>query len=659
MNLEPRTVRQWLIGRPRDLHDPGVFHHVSLIAFLAWVGLGADGLSSSSYGPEEAFRALAEHRHLGLFLALATTISVVLISACYRQIIARFPAGGGGYLVASKLLGPRTGVVSGAALTVDYVLTIAVSVASGCDAVWSFLPPSLHGAKLPAEVGVILILILLNLRGLKESVNALLPIFLVFVVTHLVLIGWGLIHHAGQLTTIVAQTPTRLGADIQSLGLFAVLAIFMRAYSMGGGTYTGIEAVSNAVPVMRDPKVKTAQRVMLMMAISLAFTAGGIITCYLLADIRPPEARTSTMNALLARELFAPWSLGGFHWGMLLALITIFSEGALLFVAAQTGFIDGPRVLANMSRDSWVPHRFGELSERLVTQNGVWLMGLSAIAILTYARGVVHVLVVMYSINVFLTFSLSMLGMCRYWLGQHRIRESWKRGLALNGSGLALCASVLIITLIEKFSSGGWITVLITSSVVAFCFLIRRHYHQIKASLTRLDAVLTEIPLPDRPIPDQTMDRREQTAVLIVKEFDGLGMHSLLSIQRVFPGMYKNFIFLSVGVVDSGNFKGADELDALHAHTEESLKKYVDWSRRAGLKADYRMAVGTEVIEVLEPLCREVAHEFPRSVFFAGKLIFKKDRPYHRMLHNETPSAVQRALSFAGLQTVILPIRVT
>jgi amino acid transporter len=656
MKLEPKTIKEWLIGKPRDINDPRVFHNVSLVAFLAWVGLGADGLSSSSYGPEEAFKALEDHRHLALLLALATAATVVIISACYRQVIQRFPTGGGGYLVASKLLGTSAGAVSGAALTVDYVLTIAVSVASGCDAIWSFFPLAWQLAKFPAELAVVMGLILLNLRGVKESVTTLLPIFLIFLITHLVLILYGVIDHAGPLTTMVIETPTRIGADMKALGTFAVVGIFLRAYSLGGGTYTGIEAVSNAIPIMREPRAQTAQRTMLMMAISLAFTAGGIITCYLLADVHHVEG--STMNAVLARRLFGDWNLWGLRIGMPLALITILSEGVLLFVAAQTGFLGGPRVLANMAFDSWVPHRFAQLSERLVTMNGVWLMGLSAIAVLLYSHGRVHVLVVMYSINVFLTFSLSMLGMCRYWLDQHRLRLSWKRGFALNTVGLVLCASVLVITTVEKFTLGGWMTVLVTSSVVAFCFLIRRHYRQVRENLTRLDAVLTEIPLPDKPIPNQHMDKRDQTAVIIVKDFDGLGMHSLLSVARIFPGVFRNFIFLSVGVVDSGNFKGTDELDSLQAHTRESLEKYVDWARRAGMKADYRMAVGTEVIEALTPLCREVAHEFPRSVFFAGKLIFQDDRPYYRMLHNETPAAIQRALGFAGLQTVILPIRV-
>src|SRR5207248_2591596 len=133
-------LRNLLFGKPRDLKDPELYHHVSLIAFLAWVGLGADGLSSSAYGPDEAYRALGTHTHLAIMLVAMTAITIIVISIAYSNLIQHFPGGGGGYLVASKLLGPRAGVVSGSALLIDYVLTISVSIASGCDALWSFLP---------------------------------------------------------------------------------------------------------------------------------------------------------------------------------------------------------------------------------------------------------------------------------------------------------------------------------------------------------------------------------------------------------------------------------------------------------------------------------------------------------------------------------------
>src|SRR5438874_6843035 len=181
-----RRVRRAVLGGPKNLQDPHLFHSLSLAAFLAWVGLGADGLSSSAYGPEEAFKNLGEHQYLAVFLAALTALTVVVIAASYSKIIEHFPFGGGGYVVASRLLGPRSGVISGSALLVDYVLTISVSIASGGDAVFSVIPNGEHWAnlhvagfplKLQIELSACALLVVLNLRGVKESVKALAPIF--------------------------------------------------------------------------------------------------------------------------------------------------------------------------------------------------------------------------------------------------------------------------------------------------------------------------------------------------------------------------------------------------------------------------------------------------------------------------------------------------
>src|SRR5438309_2345791 len=193
--LTMRRLRRIVIGKARDVSDPDIFRHTSLIAFLAWVGLAADGLSSSAYGPEEAYKALGPHSHLAIILTAMTALTIAVISTAYANLIEHFPGGGGGYLVATKLLGNRVGVVSGCALLVDYVLTITVSVASGCDQVWSFLPHSALPYKFPAEFVVIALLIVLNLRGVRESVNILAPIFIIFVITHAIAITYAIASH--------------------------------------------------------------------------------------------------------------------------------------------------------------------------------------------------------------------------------------------------------------------------------------------------------------------------------------------------------------------------------------------------------------------------------------------------------------------------------
>src|SRR5256714_3190299 len=184
-----QRFKRIVLGGPKDIQDPHLFHTLSLAAFLAWVGLGADGLSSSSYGPEEAFKNLGQHQYLAIFLALATGFTVLIISAAYTKIIEHFPFGGGGYIVTARLLGPRAGVVSGAALLIDYVLTCTTSVAAGGEAIFSNVPERFHHWKLLVELVGICLLTVLNLRGVKESIRILLPIFITFLVTHVVLIG--------------------------------------------------------------------------------------------------------------------------------------------------------------------------------------------------------------------------------------------------------------------------------------------------------------------------------------------------------------------------------------------------------------------------------------------------------------------------------------
>jgi amino acid transporter len=647
-------LRHAILGRPRDLLNPRTYHAISLAAVLAWVGLGADPLSSSAYGPDEAFRALGSHTYLAIALALATTITVVTLSLAYSQIIQHFPFGGGGYTVATELLGPRFGVVSGSALLVDYVLTISVSIASAGDQVFSILPASLTGFKLPFEFVAIILLVLLNLRGVRESVTILAPIFALFVVTHAILIVGAIGSHFDAVPHVAQQVATGFDTGLSSLGLAGLFAIFFAAYTMGGGTYTGIEAVSNGLPVMREPKVETARRTMVYIAVSLAITASGLLIAYLLFEVRPEPGKT--LNAVVLERFAGGWRPGGLPAGTVFVAVSLFAEAALLFVAAQAGFLDGPRVMANMARDHWLPHRFVQLSERLTVQDGVLLMGGAAIATLLYARGNITTLVTMYSINIFVTFSLSQLSMVRYWL-KHRGQEAIGRGLLINGFALILCVGILAGTIYNKGRHGGWVTIVATSAVIAGCFWIRRYYRQAQQSLRRLDELVPALPREPKP-GVAAVDPKLPTAVLFVGGYSGLGIHALLTIQRLFPGHFKNIVFVSIGVIDAAVMKGVEEVERLRASTREALQQYVDLARGLGIPADYRMVVGTEPIETGESLAQEIVREFPRSIFFLGNLVFQREQWFHRILHNQTAYRLQRRLQLAGLNAMVLPVRV-
>lgn len=652
----PETVKTILVGKPLNIEDRSVHQDISLIAFLAWVGLGADGLSSSCYGPAEAFLHLGkEHTYIAVGLAIATVFTVGVISKCYSHIIEAFPSGGGGYLVASKMLGSWVGALSGCALVVDYVLTVTVSIAAAGDTFFSLIGYRDSEWRIYVETATILGLIVLNLRGVKESINFLLPIFITFLATHAILIAGAIGLHAGDVGARSVEIANAAQADINNLGWLWLLGTFLKAYSLGAGTYTGIEAVSNSMPVMREPRVATAQRTMVYMAISLALTAGGLMLAYLLLGLEPSHAGP-TMNQLLTEQFVIDVGMPGWL-GQSFLWITMLSESALLIVAAQAGFIGGPKCLANMAYDSWVPHWFGSLSERLASHNGILLIGGAGILALWGAHGSVSLLVILYSINVFVTFTLSMLGMSILWYQQRDKNPLWKRRFALFVFGTLLCGSILAITVTFKFQEGAWKTVVVTGALTGLALLIRRYYRSVAKRLKGLDETLGTIEVNAEPT-TASLDPDAHTAVILVGGYSGLGVHTLLNAVRFVPHHFKNMIFISVGVADSGNFKGEDAIEGLKRHTESSLEKYVALARRLGFPSRGYMAIGTDVVDELEQLCRVVHRDYPKAVVFAGQLVFQRETWYGAILHNQTAYSLQRRLQWDGIPMVILPTRV-
>jgi len=481
------------------------------------------------------------------------------------------------------------------------------------------------------------------------------PIFITFLVTHVILLVVGI----GGMATAIPKLPGNIHAGytsaVATLGMGGVIALFLRAYSLGGGTYTGIEAVSNSLQIMREPKIQTARRTMVLMAVSLSITAAGIVLAYLLRGTQPVDGKT--MNAVLVNQVAGSWVIGNVRIGDGYVILTLLAEGALLFVAAMGAFVAGPRVMANMAQDSWLPHRFSSLSDRLTMQDGVVLIGGASMLTLFYTQGNIGTLVTMYSINVFLTFSLSQLGMARYFWQRRGRMPKWKRSLLIQLVALVLCASILVVTTMEKFYEGGWITVTVTAILVILCFLIRRHYVSVRKNLARLDEILDALPSSEGK-PELPLQTNAPTAAILVSGFSGLGVHLILNIQRVFPGYFKNFVFISVGVIDSATFKDQEEVDRVRKKTEDSLQKYVVLCRGLGVAASARSDLGTEPVSTVSEVAIQVAREFPRVVFFSGKLVFEQERWYQRLLHNETAYAIQRRLQFAGQQAMVLPVRV-
>lgn len=661
-----QLLKTWIVGRSLDPSDKRAFHNISLIAFFAWVGLGADGLSSSAYGPEEAFRALGSHPQLAVLLALGTAFTVFIISASYSLVIEAFPNGGGGYAVASKLVSPTAGMVSGCALLIDFVLTIAISLASGADAIFSFLPREWQPFKLEFALAMVALLVVLNMRGVKESIIALLPIFLVFVFSHLFVIVYAMGSHLMDLSTLVESTTTDISRTHGELGLLGMTILLLRAYSMGAGTYTGIEAVSTGMPLLREPRVQTGKRTMLYMALSLAFVVLGLMLAYVFYHVEPEHGKT--LNAVLFERITFDWNPTS---GKIFVWVALFSEGAILFVAAQAGFLGGPRMLANMALDKWFPNRFSLLSDRLVSQNGILIMGIAASVVLIVTGASVTFLVVLYSITVFIDFVMSQSGMVRYWWLTRATHSHWRRRIAINAIGLFLCVFILIMVIVLKFFEGGWITLLALLLLVGLALVIQRHYRKVGKQLKLMDNLvqaarmssggsISRIMQPGELDADKVpaYDPKARTAVLFISGFNGLGLHTLFSIIRLFGGIYKNFVFVEIGLIDAGNFKGEDEIENLKKHVSSELNEYVEFIRRHGYYGEAVSSLSHDVVEGSAELAPKIMTRYPQAVFFMGQLVFPEESFVSRLFYNNAVFAVQRRLYHLGIPFLILPIRV-
>jgi amino acid transporter len=654
-------IKNTFIGRAKAIQDQGLFHKLTLVAFFAWIGLGADGISSSCYGPEEAFRNLQGHPSLAIFVALGTVFTIIIISSSYNQIVRLFPHGGGGYLVGSKLLSPTTGMISGSALIIDYVLTITLSVSSGADAIFSYFPVGLQVYKLPFAFAGVCFLIVLNLRGVKESVLSLTPIFLVFIFTHVIAILYGIFIKSSDFALVVGHTSHEIHSTVNQFGFLATFFIILRAYSMGAGTFTGIEAVSNGMPILREPKVATARKTMFLMTVSLSFMVLGLMICYMLFNVQLDTHKT--LNAVLFENLTVGW---GPFWSKSFVLLTLISEAALLFVAAQAGFIDGPRIMANMAVDHWFPKRFASLSDRLVTMNGILLMGGASIILLAISKGSVALLVVLYSINVFITFTISQVGMVKHWWEMRGKNFPWKRKLAINGIGLILTSFILVSVIILKFTQGGWITLVITGLLIILAINIKGHYFRIAKKLQKLrlkafaeiETLIGQRPCAERFNRKIKFYKEGRTAIILVSGFGGTGLYTFLRILENFKGVYSNIVFIRIGVVNSKVYRGSSELDHFIKQVKEDGEKYVAVANQFGLYGKSFWTIGTDPVNEIYRIVKRLRPRLAGAAFFGGQLVFSKTFYLSKLLHNHTIFSIQKRFFKFGIPIVIFPIRV-
>ena len=355
------------------------------------------------------------------------------------------------------------------------------------------------------------------------------------------------------------------------------------------------------------------------------------------------------------------------NFGYYFVLVTLISEAVLLFVAAQTGFLDGPRVLANMALDRWVPTKFATLSDRFVTQNGVLIMGVAALAMILLTQGSVIFLVVLYSIAVFITFILLQAGMVRHWWKFRERVKQWKKKLLINGIGLVMTVFILVSVIIVKFNEGGWITLLIIAAFVGAVLVIRSHYDNTAKLIKNLNNLVPAVNsshsenvlcIIKNGKPIHEFDPQAKTAVLLVSGFNGLGLQALSSIFRLFGGIYKNFIFVQIGVIDAGIFKGTEEIQSLQTQVKAEISRYVTFIQQHGYYAEGFTSIGTDVVDEIVKMSPKILERFPNAVFFGGQIVFPNGSWLSRWLHNYTVFASQKELYSQGIPFIILPIKV-
>lgn len=449
-------VKRLLIGTPLKTE---MMHHERIPKWKALAVLSSDALSSVAYATEEVliplslFAISAVAWSLPIALAIAFLLAVVTIS--YRQTIDAYPGGGGAYTVAKDNLGTNAGLIAGAALLIDYVLTVAVSVAAGVQNIASAFPDlSTHVEAL--GIGVVLIVMVFNLRGVRESANIFaLPTYL-FIFSFLILIASGIWQ---QLTGSAQSLAPLVHETYPAIPVFLLL----KAFSSGCAALTGIEAISNGIPVFREPTQRNAKITMLWMSGILGFLFLSITALAHVYGIVPKEGETAV--SLLAESIFGR---NAFYY------IVQASTALILILAANTAYADFPRLSSLLSRDGFLPRQLGSLGDRLVFSNGIIGLSVAAIFLIVLFQGDTHQLIPLYAVGVFLSFTLSQLGMIRHHL---RTRHSgWRKALFFNLLGAATTCIVLVVIATTKFMSGAWMVVFLIPILVLTFRQIRLHY---------------------------------------------------------------------------------------------------------------------------------------------------------------------------------------
>ncbi len=497
-----RGFRTWLIGRPihREREE-----HERLTKTKGLAIFSSDNISSSAYGPEEMMRVLATAGAGALVLTLPLAVLIILmltiVTVSYRQTIKAYPMGASSYIVASDNLGSGLGVLAAAALLIGYVVTVAVSVSAGVLAMTSILP-ALFDWRVVIGASLVVLLMLGNLRGIRESGTIFMVPTYAYIVVMLLIIAYGVVQTATGAVGPFQAPPAWEAVEegTQALGLFLIL----RAFSQGAVALTGVEAISDGVPAFKPPEWKNARTTLTAAAIVFAVLFLGIAYLVTTLQIIPDPTEEQTVLSLLVRHLTGDGAV---------LIVAQVATALILVLAANTSFADFPRLSSFLARDGYLPRQFAFRGERLAFTTGIVALSLMAIGLLWGFGASVSGLIPLYTLGVFIAFTLSQGGMLvRWW---RRREQGWHMGLAINGLGTLTTAVVAIVVGVSNFFQGSWLVIVLVPLMMILLMAIHRHYSDLGEAL-EIDHIPEAKEVSPKPIvivPIARLDRPALAAI--------------------------------------------------------------------------------------------------------------------------------------------------
>jgi amino acid transporter len=612
-------ARNALIGAPLSTSQ---FAHERLTKLKALAVLSSDALSSVAYATEQILLVLALAGAAALGTSLGVMVAIVVLLAfvvlSYRQTIRAYPKGGGSYIVAKDNLGPIFGLIAAAALMTDYVLTVAVSVASGVDQIQSAIPAA-ASQRVGICVGLIALIMVGNLRGIRESGSIFAAPTYLFIAAMFVMLITLLVR--GLTGSILPASETAAIHGTESLTIFLVL----RAFASGCTALTGVEAISDGVPAFKPPEWRNARITLSVMGVILATMFVGVTVASQQFTLRPFDSLHPQCASVVAggsctyQSILAQLATHAFGNGSALFVVVAVATTLILILAANTSFSDFPRLLFFLARDDYAPHQFRRMGDRLAYSNGIVVLGLLAMLLEVVFSANVAALIPLYAVGVFLAFTMSQAGMVVRWL--KRREPGWQRGLPLNFIGMCLTGVVFVVFGATKLLEGAWVVILIIPTLVMIFRSIHRHYTDVAAH------VASEF--PSRPISKQA------TFIVPITDLNAIALETLTMARTFSPTV------LAVHVCDR------------EEHTAELRARWEAWGNHVPLTI-----IDTPYRSYIKPLLAyldAIDRQRPDDTLVVVVPELVSNRWWHNLLHNQTALRLKAALLFRP-RTVVMNV---